>query len=255
MKKQLTFQTAKNFSVCIEDNELFSQYSMPDFPHYYDLNFIQLHFNPTSEEFELLENILMADQVAEMPNHLKFYWPENTGLYVEVLEYLSQEGYELGKLELMHLLPNEFKQSSSNPNVLIQPVTSATLEAFIAVNFQADLSHGEAFSENKRDFYRKQFSMPDVSFWVAFIEDEPVGSLILVESEHYLEVDNLLTADAWRKQGVASEILARVVELADSQQKSVILLADAEDSPREMYLKQGFERISSQIHVLKEFKK
>ena len=40
--------------------------------------------------------------------------------------------------------------------------------------------------------------------------------------------------------------------MATEQQKEIILLADAEDSPREMYLKQGFEAIGSQIHVLKE---
>ena len=49
MKNQLNFQKTKNFSQLIEDNELFSQFSMIEYPYYYDLNFIQLHFNPTME--------------------------------------------------------------------------------------------------------------------------------------------------------------------------------------------------------------
>lgn len=68
----------------------------------------------------------------------------------------------------------------------------------------------------------------------------------------FLGVDNLLTAASWRKQGIASELLAYVVKMAAQQEKEVILLADAEDTPREMYLKQGFEVMGSQIHVLKE---
>ena len=252
MKNQLNFQKTKNFSQLIEDNELFSQFSMIEYPYYYDLNFIQLHFNPTMEEFNLLETILKDYQLAEGQNHLKFYWPENTGLFVDVLEYLSSEEYELGKLELLHLSPNQFTLTTSNPNVSIEQVTLDTLDAFITLNQQADLEYGEAFALNKRNFYHYQFTLPDVSFWLAFIEDEPVGSLILLSSEQFLEVDNLLTADAWRKQGVASEVLVHVVEMATEQQKEIILLADAEDSPREMYLKQGFEAIGSQIHVLKE---
>lgn len=252
MNKKINFQTTKNFSEQIEDNELFSHYSKLEFPYYYDLNFIQLHFNPTTEEFHLLENILKDYQLSQGQNHLKFFWHENTGLFVDVLEYLSSEGYELGRLELLHLTPNLFTQTSSNPLVSIQQVTMQTLEAFIELNSQADMEFGEEFALNKRDFYSYQFGLPEVSFWLAFIEDEPVGSLILVSSGDFFEVDNLLTADSWRKQGIASELLAQVVRMAKTSQKEVILLADAEDSPREMYLKQGFQVIGSQIHVLRE---
>ncbi len=252
MKNKLNFQTPKNFSKLVEDNELFSHYLKTNYPYYYDLNFIQLHFNPTKEEFVLLEEILKEYQHAEGQNHLKFYWPENTGLFIEVLEYLSVNSYELGKLELLHVSPNQFTQTSSNSNVSLHKVSLDSLESFIALNYQDDLAFGKEFALNKCDFYREQFQLPDVSFWLAFIEDEPVGALILVSSEHFLEVDNLLTAASWRKQGIASELLAYVVKMAAQQEKEVILLADAEDTPREMYLKQGFEVMGSQIHVLKE---
>ena len=252
MDKQLSFQTPKNFSDLVEINDLFSQYSKLEFPHYYDLNFIQLHFNPTREEFLLLENIHEDYQLSEGQKHLKFFWPENTGLFVDVLEYLSQENYELGKLELLHLTPNQFTQTSSNPHASIQEVTLHTLDAFIDLNSQADMEAGEDFALNKQDFYRYQFDLPEVSFWLAFIEDEPVGSLILISSQEYLEVDNVLTAVPWRKKGIASELITKVAEIAISDQKEVILLADAEDSPREMYFKQGFQVVATQIHALKE---
>ncbi len=252
MKKRPSFQHIQHFSKIVEKNELFTQYSNESFGFYYEANYIQLYFNPTLAEFHLLEKIQADYQISLNQHHLNFHWPKDTGLYLEVLDYLSQKGYEIGKLELFHLAPKHFNKTRSNPTVHIQSVTDNTLAAFLALNFDEDRNISPSFAEAKQNLYRYQYEHSNVSFLLATIKQEPIGSLLLIESADYLEVDNVLTAAFWRKKGVASELLDYVRKQASMLGKEVILLADTEASPREMYLTQGFQKIASQIHALKK---
>jgi len=133
----------------------------------------------------------------------------------------------------------------------LQEEDGEVFEDFLSLNFEEDLTHSKELAEHKTDVYTDQFQQNHVEFLLASIDGQPVGSLILITSDDYLEVDNVLTVKAFRKMGVASTMLDFVMHLAKQNEKEVILIADAEDTPKEMYLKQGFTSVSTHIQAQK----
>lgn len=74
------------------------------------------------------------------------------------------------------------------------------------------------------------------------MNQQTVGSLILIASDQYLEIDHVLTDANYRKQGIATAMLASVMTQAIRSQQSVILVADAEDSPKKCMKKWDLKR-------------
>ncbi len=248
-----SFQNIENFSALVEENELFSQFSNRSLLHHYEANYIQLHFNPVLAEFSLLEEMYLEDLKQTGQSYLNFHWPQNTGLYMDVLDHLSKKGYKLGRLELLHLQPQHFTKRPANPTAKIVQVTDDTFEAFLSLNAAEDRKQSQGFAAHKASVYCYQYQCPHVTFLLAFVQQQAAGALTLIASPDYLEVDNVLTSAPWRKRGIATEMLAAIVKQAARLGKEVILLADAEDTPREMYLKLGFQPVASQIHALKKW--
>lgn len=248
---QPTFQAIETYSHLVEKNEFFSQYTNSQIPGHYDANFVLLHFNPTLPEFKMVEKMHREYQESINQKHLHFYWPEDTGLFVDLLDYLNKEHYETGMEELFHIKPEDFMATQLNPNVQIEQVTKNTFKSFLALNYQEDIKNGKEYAEHMDGVYHHQFEWPQVQFFIAKIDQTPVGSFQLISSENYLEMDNVLTDSNYRHQGIATMLMAYVMEKATRQNKSVVLIADAEDTPKEMYKKVGFQMIASQIHARK----
>lgn len=251
MTTQPTFQAIEPYSHLVESNDFFSQYTNLDIPGHYDANFVLLNFNPTLPEFQLVEKMHREYQKSIEQTHLHFYWPEDTGIFVDLLDYLNEENYEIAMEELFHIEPADFIGARLNPAVQIERVTKNTFDAFLSLNYQEDIPNGEEYAKHMEEVYRYQFQLPHVQFLIAMIDQVSVGSCLLVSSEDYLELDNVLTDLNFRHQGVATMLMDYVMKEASQQNKSVILIADAEDTPKNMYKKAGFQMISSQIHARK----
>ncbi|NLK09625.1 MAG: GNAT family N-acetyltransferase, partial [Staphylococcus equorum] len=56
--------------------------------------------------------------------------------------------------------------------------------------------------------------------------------------------------ESYQKQGIGSTMQTCVAEVADT--KPIILIADGEDSAKEMYIRQGYIYISYCYQILKE---
>ena len=252
MNQQPTFSNIEKYSFIVEDNEFFTQYTNHTLSKQYDANFILLKFLPLLSEFKLIEKMHLEYQVAIKQMHLHIYWPENTGLYMEIIDYLNEENYELGRQILQYISPKEFNNPSLNEKVQLKIVTTSTLNHFLEINYNEDLKIDAYYAASKEKVYRYQFQLPQVTFLLATINKQAVGSLILISTKDYLEIDQVLTVDSFRKQKIASSMVAFVMEEARKNKQEVILVADAEDSPKEMYYKMGFETISSQIHAQKK---
>lgn len=252
MNKNLSFSNIENFSFVVEINELFNQYTNEVIPKHYNSNFVLLKFNPTLEEFKILERIHGNYQTSINQNHLKFCWPENLGLYLDILEYLNQKSYKIGMQELMILDCYQVKPLNINKSIRTEIVTEHTLEHFLKINYAEDLMHSKDFAVHKQDVYRYQFRQPHVQFLLAYDKEEPVGSLVLISSKNFLELDNVLTSASSRNKKIATTLINDVIETFNPKKKPLILVVDAEDTPRELYLKCGFKIKSTQISAEKE---
>lgn len=255
MENTPTFKTIETYSNIVENNDFFVQYTNHQLQDHYDANFLSLKYNPSLPEFQLIEAMHLDYQQTIKQKHLHFHWSENTGIFVDVLNYLNKNNYEIGRQELMHYEPTHLTKLKGNQQVNIHLVTENTLDDFMFINYNEDLKHGMAYAKHKEKVYHYQFKLPHVNFLLATINHQPVGSLIVVSSELYLEIDNVLTVTAFRNQRIATSLIHYVMQEAFRENRSIVLVVDAEDTPKEMYKKMGFQTISSQIQVQKNLLK
>lgn len=245
-----SFNDLYPYSQCIDFNEFFKQYYNPSALFRHDSNFFQLLFSPSVEEFKLIETMQVVFSHENGLGHVKFYFPQNTGIHIDTLDYLNEQEYGLEKLELYCIKPDEFR-GKSNESWTIQDVNKDTLKLFKAINYSQDLEISEMFAENKRPFYDDLFENKYVKLMLVFKDEEAVGSCLIIEQDETIEIDEVFILPAYRYMGAASSLQHAIMESARKSNKLVILAADAEDSPREMYQKQGYHYHGFRIGAVK----
>lgn len=243
--------TFKHHSTVVDDNEFFTQYFSELYPWRYDSNFFILKFQPYLQEFKLIEEMQFASHQINQMEHLRFYWPINTGLTNEITNYFNREGYLLDMLELYSIEPKSFKASSVNEKVIIEKVNEQTINAFKSLNYLSDKEYGVDFANQKRKFYDYLLEDELSTIYIAKIDHTVVGSLLTFESEDYIEIDDVLVHQDWRNQKIATNLQLQVMENAMEKEKQVILIADGEDTVRDMYQNQGYKLEGYHIGALK----
>lgn len=249
MNKDWTFTDKKIYGHLMEANDFFKVYSNPSLPFYYDANFLQLKYSPTLEEFSLIETIYKTIQRENEQNHLKINWPDNTGIHMDVLNYLNAEGFKIGKQELMVLEEKPTIKNKSPEKLTLNWVSLENISQFLEINATEDKKIGVDFSEIKKSVYRYLFKLEHTRLLLATQNGQPVGSLILHLSDDFIEIDHVLTDQDFRRQGVASFMIDSIIERFKCP---VVLVVDAEDTPKALYKKLGFQVVASQISALKE---
>lgn len=250
----VTFEAIATHSTLIDENEFFTQYFDPDALFRYDSNFFQLKYSPTKEEFELIASMHRVFSEENDLTHVKFYWPEDQGIQPDTLDFLNQEEYGLEKLELYSLDPNDYISKSFHSDISVKVVQSEHLAVFKSLNYIEDQTISDSFAESKQPYYDRLFSDESVTFLLAWLNGEPAGSCIMIKSDEGLELDDLFTLEAYRNKGVATSLLAFIAEKASAEQTIVFLVADAEDTPKEMYKKAGFKYEGFRIGAQKVIK-
>ena len=79
-------------------------------------------------------------------------------------------------------------------------------------------------------------------YFGAYIGGKIAGACYAFDSHGYVCIDGLAVKEAFRKQYVATTLLAH---MADTFGERLYLHADAMDTPKEMYLKMGFRPIDT----------
>ncbi|HEX6700137.1 MAG TPA: GNAT family N-acetyltransferase [Gaiellaceae bacterium] len=90
-------------------------------------------------------------------------------------------------------------------------------------------------------------------YFAARVDDGLVSECSLFSDGRIAEVDAVTTIEAYRGRGLAKAVVARTVEAAyRAGHDLVFLLADADDWPKELYRRLGFEEIGSTWELLLE---
>ncbi|WP_423188756.1 GNAT family N-acetyltransferase [Alkalibacterium sp. f15] len=250
----VTFEAVATHSTLIDENDFFRHYYNSEALFRYDSNFFQLKYSPTKVEFELIETMHWNFSEEYDLTHVKFYWPENQGIHPDTLDYLNQEDYGLEKVELYSIAPFDFTAVAENLDISIHVVNHEQLDTFKSINYIEDKIISTSFAEAKQPFYDKLFQDKSITFLLAYYKGKAAGSCIIVESTEGLELDDLFTLKEYRLKGVAKALLDYIIKQATPKQKTVFLVADAEDSPKEMYIKSGFNYEGFRIGAQKAIK-
>lgn len=246
----ITFQNIHKIGHIIYEDALYRQYHYPEMLSRYDSNFIEWKQMPTLEEFKKIEQALHTFHQQHGQQHVKFVFPADEKIPDPITSYLKEENYNIGFLELYTIQPSQFTVAK-NPNINVQPVTEKNLEDFLKLQYTEDLRYGENFATQKQTMLRRQFQEESDRYQILAYNKEgvPVGSVEVSEKEQTAEIDNLFVIESNQRKGIGGQLQRHVMD--QFPDKTIILVADGEDTPRNMYQKQNYKFQGFQYEVLK----
>lgn len=244
-------QIKENGKIYLED-ELNIIYLTPSDPMTYHMNKWQYKTLPSINQWYSdmeKQRILHKKQHS---SHLSFTFPENQLLHSTWLEAIRNEGFQLGLLELYAIDSVTLKQFESNIQVDIEPVTSFNMEDYLSVYNEFSKPYGEAFVKESEERTREAIlnQIDDVTRIVAYYLHKPVGILDVIVTDETVEIDGFGVLEDYRHKGIGTTMQSYVGHLSGS--RPVILVADGDDTAKDMYIKQGYIFQSFQYQIVKE---
>lgn len=216
-------------------------------PSRYGSNFMVFKHMPSLEEFKHYEQQQKAFHTLHNMTHRRFLFPENEAFTTDVAQYITAQHYDVGSLELYAMLPIEF-HGRLNEEVVVQYVDNTLFDAYLAFQYTIDLEHGEAFAAEKQQLFKQQFYESHVMFVAALIDGVIVGTLTLFETPDTIELDSFVVAHAFQRRGIGSTMQHFVMTNHTTQ--TILLVADGDDTLREMYQKQGYHYCAARHEIL-----
>lgn len=213
-----------------------------EMPSRYNSNFMVFKKMPTLAEFQYYEQQQLNFHDAHHMKHRRFLFPENEEFPAALLTYIEAQHYVVGSLELYAMLPIEFN-GSVNEEVVVTHVDEDLLTAYLDFQYPIDLTYGEVFASEKQYLLKKQFNDPTIQFVVALLHGQIVGTLTLFLTADKVELDSFVVMDSMQRRGIGSTMQHFVMKHHTEQ--TILLVADGEDTPREMYARQGYHYCSA----------
>ncbi|WP_281512207.1 GNAT family N-acetyltransferase [Mammaliicoccus vitulinus] len=216
----------------------------------YDSNKIVYKVMPDLNTFKKDEQMLKTLHEQHKQPFLKFVFPENHSIDSELERYLKENGYEYSWIELYINVDKDFV-SKDNDNIDVVTTNEDNLVDFLNVSYEYDKKYGTDYAELKIEVSKNQLYEDNPVQVLSYYQGKPVGTLLIWNHEKYVELDSFAVREPYRKLGIGSKMQAFVADFA--QDKLIILVADGEDTAKDMYKKQGYVYSGYQYEALKEY--
>jgi GNAT superfamily N-acetyltransferase len=246
---KITFDNIFIHSHIAAENRLYKHYHFPEMLSRYDSNYIEFKIFPTLEELKEAEGYLQEFHRKNGQKHVKFKFPVNEKIPSELVNYLNQKNYDIGFLELYAIEPKQFPEVKDHPDIEVQIVTEQNLKAFLALQYQQDIVFGSHFANQKVELNKTIFEDPSFMQLLALYKGTPAGAVDVILSEDTVEIDNLGVDEAFQRKGIGSRLQKFVMDTFHD--KTVILVADGQDTPKEMYKRQNYQYLGFQYYTQK----
>lgn len=249
------------YKLVISMNDIFQQgtvyqddnsktiYLTPEEPLVYDTNKWVYKRMPTLNSWKLDMAYQQFMHKQQGSSHLAFTFPENENLDQQWLDEIKALEFELGIMELYAIEPQHIHQAI-NSEIDVTIVNDETLEDYIAIYRRFAEPYGLAYAQESIQMIRNQFPQENKLRILAYKGELPVGILDLIVSASAMEIDGFGVLDEYQRQGIGSVMQSFVAQIA--KDKTIILIADGEDSAKDMYIKQGYIFISYCYQILKD---
>ena len=244
----ITFHHVHTPGTLIEDHRNYRHYHSEKWKDHFDSNFISFKQIPAPDYFQEIEAYLRDFHSTRGLKHLKFHFPPNTELSQALNQYLHSALYDVSIMELYAIRPEDFPRKAAPEGGDIQRVDVENLPAFLAMQLEQDLPLGEAYAAQKQHMLEQQFH--DASFiqLIAYYHGRPAGFVELIAGDHAVEMDNLFVHDELQRKGIGHALQQFAMNLFPD--KAIFLVADQEDTPRDMYRMQNYERLGFQYTAI-----
>ncbi|HYK73187.1 MAG TPA: GNAT family N-acetyltransferase, partial [Pseudoneobacillus sp.] len=183
--------------------------------------------------------------------HVRFYFPEGENIPSELTEYAKGDNFTIGFMELYAIQPSQFPEVKAQPDIDIQTVSDKTIDLFLQYKYQQDSEFGSNYAEQKQAQHLRNFKGEKIQQLIAFYQGKLAGSVDVIISEDIAEIDSLMVHENFQKLGIGSRLQKFVMD--QFHDKTIILVADGEDTPKEMYRKQNYQYLGLQYEALKVY--
>jgi GNAT superfamily N-acetyltransferase len=247
----ITFDNIDTIGHVINENDLYKHYHYPEMLTRYSSNFIEFKEMLSVDKFIEAERFLRSFHLEKGQHHVQFIFPQDQKIPKELSTYLETEGYDTGSNELYVINPSNFPEVPANPYIRVEMVSMESLEDYLELQYEQDLQFGESFAEEKQELLQQNFKSESVVQIIAYYKGIPSGSVDIILKENTAEIDNLFVKNSLQRKGIGSRLQKFVME--SYRDRMVILVADGEDTPREMYQKQNYQYLGFQYEALKVY--
>ncbi|MBD1222944.1 GNAT family N-acetyltransferase [Virgibacillus halodenitrificans] len=247
---QISFKNIQKIGETVYENERYIHVHDSKLTLRYDSNYIEFKHIPTLAEFDQAAAYLREYHLMRNQHHMKFYFPENEEISGELAHHLKEQGYEVGFMELYAIHPQQFTKVNGQASMIeIKEVTEEDLEIYMELQYEQEAVNGADFAKQKRQVHQDNFLSENVKQILAYYQKEPAGSLDLILTDTTIEIDGFNVREQFQKQGIGSMLQKYVMDVY--KDKTVILVADGEDTPREMYRRQNYNCLGFQYEAQK----
>ncbi|MCU5745192.1 GNAT family N-acetyltransferase [Staphylococcus sp. SQ8-PEA] len=226
-------------------------YLTPGSPNTYYKNMWVYHQMPTVAEWERDQQLQRRQHLSQGSDHLCFYFPENAILDDHWQAVIRNKKYQLGTLELYAVEPDQFlSENRCDTSIEITTVNTHNLNDYLEVFRQFSLPYGKEFTEESISEIRETYLLDEKERLVAYSNGTPIGILDLIFRDNTVEIDGFGVIESMRRRGIGTAMQRYVAKVARG--RTMILVADGDDTAKDMYLKQGYIYISFCYQILKE---
>jgi GNAT superfamily N-acetyltransferase len=249
--RSITFKDIHKVGHVVRETHTYKHIHYPAMLSRYNSNFIEYKTWVSVDEFLRDLEYLRGFHLKNGQKHVKFYFPANEEIPNDLKEILTDHTFEIEQMELYTIQPSQFPVKSNQPDIEVQVVTESNLDDFLSLQYQQDISFGTAFAEQKIGLYKTFLADPKMVQLLAFYKGIPVGSVHLILSLDTVEIDEFSVKSDYQRKGIGSQIQKYVMD--HYSDRTVILVAEGSDTPREMYLKQNYQMVGFQYEATKVY--
>lgn len=249
---KITFENIYTVGHIVEENDQYLHVHYPEMLVRYDSNFIEFKSMPSMDQLKEVAAYLREFHLQKGQKHVKFYFPDDERPTAELMEYFKQLEYEFGYLELYAIQPGKFPNVVADQDLEVQAVMDENLEVFLELQYQEDLQFGEEFAKQKINMHKRNFKDPNFMQVIACYKGVSAGSVDVIIADDTVEIDGLNVLETYQKKGIGSRLQRFVMDKFPD--KMVILVADGEDTPRDMYRRQGYQYFGFKYEVQRIYK-
>jgi GNAT superfamily N-acetyltransferase len=251
--KNITFNNIYKAGQYTFENDQFIHVHNPDVLLQYDSNFLKFKNMPTIQEFNEAHLYLRNYHKKHGQKHVKYYFPEGERITVELEKYMKSDAdFTIGYLELFAIEPANFPAINENLDIKIQRVTSKTLDDYLKFQYEQNSIYGNDFAEQKQFQHVSNNKNEKFMQIIGFYKGTPAGSVDVIISEDTAEIDALVVYEDYQRKGIGSQLQKFVMD--QFPDKTIILVADGDDTAKDMYRKQNYQYLGFQYESFKVYK-
>jgi ribosomal protein S18 acetylase RimI-like enzyme len=218
--------------------DLGTVYLQEDFPKRWDSNYLRVERPLGDATVATLRTA--ADELLGHLGHREIVVEDGTA-GAELADGFAELGWEVDRLLVMTLR----RERDRAPALAAREVTFDEMRPVaVAANLESHGGMALDAAEMLADFDRVALDRTGVRFFLADVVGEPAAMTELYVHEGVAEIDAVHTLSAFRNRGGARAAVGAAIDAGRAAGADLVwLVADADDWPRELYTKLGFDPI------------